>query len=220
MYIIVIGCGRLGSNLAQDLSDRGHDVCVVDRDGERLDVLGNGFNGQRIKGIEFDADNLQEGGIERADALLAVSSDDNINITVSLEAQKIYHVPQIIARANDPGREYIYRALEIETISPVRLGAEILIQRLTAKNADLVLAENSEYEILEVFVGRGKPCSVGGAEQKLSCIISGIIRCGQMTLPAKEAPLRFGDKIICTVPKGKKEKLMQYFSREMALWNP
>ena len=220
MYIIVIGCGRLGSTLARELSDRGHDVCVVDRDGRKLDVLGNGFNGQRIKGIEFDSDNLQEGGIRQADALLAVSSDDNINITVSLEARKIYQVPRIIARANDPGREYIYRALDIETINPVRLGAAILIQRLTAQNANLVLAENSEYDVVEIFIGKGKPGTVGSTERNFSCVISGIIRCGHMAFPSKDDQLKFGDKIVCTVLKGKKEKLMQYFSREMSLWNP
>lgn len=84
-----------------------------------MDVLKKGFNGQRIKGIEFDSDNLTEAGIQKADALLAVTSDDNINITVSLVAKTIYHVPKIIARVNDPNRQYVYKILHIPTINPV-----------------------------------------------------------------------------------------------------
>lgn len=88
MYIIVIGCGRLGSKLAQELSNWGHDVCIIDREFSRLGTLGSGFNGKRIHGIEFDSDNLLEAGIHEADALLSVSPDDNVNITVSLIAEK------------------------------------------------------------------------------------------------------------------------------------
>jgi len=58
MYIIIIGCGRLGSTLAKELSDSGHDISILDRDGEKLQALGSGFNGQRIRGIEFDSDKL------------------------------------------------------------------------------------------------------------------------------------------------------------------
>ncbi|MEG1741994.1 MAG: NAD-binding protein, partial [Acetivibrio sp.] len=82
MYIIIAGCGRLGSNLAKKLADAGHDVCVFDREGDKLSNLGSGFNGKRMKGIEYDNDNLLEGGIETADVLLAVTPDDNINLTV------------------------------------------------------------------------------------------------------------------------------------------
>jgi len=87
MYIIIVGCGRLGSNLAKQLADEGHDVCVIERNPEKLNILGSGFNGQRIKGIEFDSEKLEEAGIKQADSILAVSSDDNINITVSLIAE-------------------------------------------------------------------------------------------------------------------------------------
>ena len=95
MHIVIIGCGRLGSNLAKGLSDEGNDICIIDRNGDKLNALGSGFNGQRIKGIEFDSDKLIEAGVNQADVLLAVTSDDNINITVSLIAEKIFHVPNI-----------------------------------------------------------------------------------------------------------------------------
>lgn len=130
MYIIIIGCGRLGSTLAEELSDAGHDVSIIDRDSKRLNTLGSGFNGLRIRGIEFDNDILIEAGIKQADFVISVTPDDNINITVSLIAKKIFNIPRIIARINDPGKKSVYEKLEIETINPTELGAYILKSRI------------------------------------------------------------------------------------------
>ena len=130
MYIIIIGCGRVGSILAQELSAVGHDVSIIERSGERLSVLGSGFNGLKIKGIEFDYDNLIEAGIKQADFILSVAPDDNINITVSLVAKKIFNVPHIIARVCQPGKKDVYDKLEIETINPTQLGVDILKNRV------------------------------------------------------------------------------------------
>jgi trk system potassium uptake protein TrkA len=131
MYIIIVGCGRLGSSLAKGLSDDGNDICIIDRDGDKLISLGSGFNGRRIKGVEFDSDILIDAGIKQADALLAVSVDDNINITVSLIAGKIYNVPKIIARVNNPGKKVIYKQLGIDTINPIQYETEIIKNKLS-----------------------------------------------------------------------------------------
>lgn len=131
MNIIIIGCGRLGSTLANELSDAGHNISVIDRDSERLNVLGSGFNGLIIKGIEYDDEILKEAGISTSDAVLSVTPDENINITVSLIAKKIYRVPRIIARIVNPNRQYIYEKLDIETINTTQLGVDILKAKLS-----------------------------------------------------------------------------------------
>ena len=130
MHIVIIGCGKLGSNLAKELSDEGNDICIIDRNGDKLNALGTGFNGQRIKGIEFDSDKLIEAGVNEADVLLAVTSDDNINITVSLIAERIFHVPNIIARVNDPQKDDIYNQLGINTINPIQYEIEMLKNKI------------------------------------------------------------------------------------------
>ncbi len=130
MNIIIIGCGKLGSILANELSDAGHNISIIDRDIERLNMLGSGFNGSTIKGIEYDDAILKEAGILTSDAILIVTSDENINITVSLIAKKIYKIPRIIARIVNPNRKYIYEQLEIETINPIQLGVDILKDKL------------------------------------------------------------------------------------------
>ncbi len=134
MNIIIVGCGKLGSILANELSDAGHNISIIDRDNERLNVLGSGFNGLRLKGIEYDDEILLEAGILTSDVVLAVTSDENVNITVSLIAKKIYKVPRIIARIVNPNRKYIYEKLDIETINPTQLGADIVQTKLAVKN--------------------------------------------------------------------------------------
>lgn len=123
MYIIIVGCGRLGSNLAIEYSKKGHDVAIIDNIEENLNRLGSGFNGRRIKGVEIDNYTLIEAGINNADIFLALTADDNINIMASQIAKDIHGVNTVIARNSDPSREFIYNKLGIDCISAVKLAA-------------------------------------------------------------------------------------------------
>lgn len=217
MYIIIVGCGRLGSNLAKELSDAGNDICIIDRSSDKLNALGSGFNGQRIKGIEFDSDNLLEAGVKRADALIAATSDDNINITVSLIAEKIYKVPKIIARVNDPDKNYFYDKLGINTINPIQYEIEILKSKLPINNSEVITSLDNNYEIIELLVSKGKSISVVSIEYKYHCIISGLMKDGLIRLPKKDEQINKGDRIICTIQKKDKGKLINYLSKEIFL---
>jgi len=215
MYIIIIGCGRLGSNLAKELSDNGHDICILDRDSEKLNTLGSGFNGHKIKGIEFDNDKLLEAEIHKAEALLAVTNDDNVNITVSLIAKQIHKVPRIIARVNEPGKSYIYETMGIETINPVQSGIEVLKSKLLTEKFDVISVLDNNYEIVELLVNRNVSISVQDIEAECSCIINGVRRKDSISLPAKEEKISNGDRIICTIEKNDKKHLITWLSKEV-----
>jgi len=131
MYIVIIGCGRLGSNLAIEYSKEGHDVAIIDNIEENLDRLGSGFNGRRIKGVEIDNYTLIEAGINNADIFLALTPDDNINIMASQIAKNIHGVTTVIARNSDPSREFIYNRLGIECISAVKLVTNEIKNKIT-----------------------------------------------------------------------------------------
>ena len=133
MYITIVGCGRLGSMLAENLANTGYDIAVIDRNAKNLETLGSGFNGLRVKGVEFDNDVLIDAGIKQADCLIAATPFDNINITVALVAKKIFSVPRIIAKINDPQKKRVYDSLAIETINPTELSAYILKTRIEEK---------------------------------------------------------------------------------------
>ncbi|MEI7885163.1 MAG: TrkA family potassium uptake protein [Clostridia bacterium] len=221
MHIIVVGCGRFGSNLANELSDLGHNLCIIDRSKEKLSVLGSGFNGQKIIGIEFDNDKLLQGGIEQADALLAVTSNDNINITVSLIANKIFHVPQVIARIDDPSRKHVYEILNIDTINPVRLSVDLFLSRMTVNTSEIISHLDNDYQIIDLlFCKKNSTMIVGEIEKKYFCRISIVNIGGISRLPKQDDQIHFGDRITCTINKYEKEKLLKAFSKELNVWNP
>ena len=220
MYVIVVGCGRLGSVVAQDLADAGNDVCVVDRDSGKLAKLGSGFNGQRVGGIEYDSENLLTAGIRQADVLLAVTPDDNVNITVALVASNIYHVPKIIARANDPTRKYIYDTLQIDMINPTQLSARILEDKLLPSGAEFLMELGGDYDLFEFRMDRIRRCSVDSLEKSHKCRVVMVKRCGETLIANQKMTLEPGDIAICVLSRQEKEIVSRSFSKEALIWHP
>ena len=108
MRAIVIGCGRMGSGLAEALARRSFQITVVDADAAAFERLGADFPVKRVVGVGFDRDVLLEAGIERADALAAVTASDDVNIVTARVARHIFHVPRVVARVNDPRNEWLF----------------------------------------------------------------------------------------------------------------
>lgn len=155
MKVIIIGCGRVGSRLAQLMSRRGHDVTVIDSDPAALKRLGPSFKGQKIVGIGFDRDVLIEAGIQRADALAAVTVSDEANVVSARLARQVFRVPRVVARVYDPGKAEIYRRFGLQTISPVSLGVDRLAEMISFTSLDTVVSlGSSEVDIVDVEVPR------------------------------------------------------------------
>ncbi len=114
--IIVVGCGRVGSELAMDLSDEGHSVVVIDKNRDSLRRLTH-FNGRTIVGSGFDRDTLASAEASTADALAAVTSGDNTNILCARIARDHYNIKNVVARIYDPARADIYMKLGIPTVA-------------------------------------------------------------------------------------------------------
>lgn len=130
MYIIIAGCGRIGSTLAQELIDEGNDLVIVDRDKDKLDSLGSGLNATRILGIEYDIDILKEAGIEHADMFLALTQNDSVNITSCQVAKNVFNVKKVIAKVVDTNKERIYISLNLDYINPIKLSIDDLKSRI------------------------------------------------------------------------------------------
>ncbi len=130
MNILVIGCGRVGANLAAELSKRGHDVSVLARTQAELDNLSDDYGGISFTGVPFDNDNLMQAGIASCDAVCAVTNDDDINIMVAQLAQEIYRIPMVITRILDPQKEDIYTAFGLKSVCPTKLTIDALITSL------------------------------------------------------------------------------------------
>ncbi|HEY5625234.1 MAG TPA: TrkA family potassium uptake protein [Dehalococcoidia bacterium] len=126
MRIVIMGCGRVGSNLAARLSDEGHDVTVLDVRPDAFRRLPSNFKGKKHIGNGIDQDVLARIGVGDADAFIAVTQGDNRNVLATQVAKHIFGVPRTLCRIYDPIREEMYRELGLETISPTIMGANVL----------------------------------------------------------------------------------------------
>jgi trk system potassium uptake protein TrkA len=130
VHVVVVGCGRVGSELAGSLEKTGHTVAIVDKRKEAFRRLPTGFGGYRIVGFGFDRDTLQEAGIADAGALAAVTSGDNSNIMSARVARETFHVERVVARIYDPRRAAIYQRLGIPTVATVSWTTDQVLRRL------------------------------------------------------------------------------------------
>jgi trk system potassium uptake protein TrkA len=137
MKVIVMGCGRIGSQVSKLLDEQGHDVTVIDHDQNAEGRLPKTFKGRLVKGIGFDRSVLADAGIEQADAFVAASQSDNANIVAARTARNIFHVPRVVARLYDPRQAEIYERLGLTTISSTVWGAERIYQVLTHTDLDV-----------------------------------------------------------------------------------
>src|SRR4051812_47088564 len=125
-----MGCGRVGSTLAQSLEQRGHSVSVIDVNPDAFRRLGGEFSGHAVTGIGFDRDVLIDAGIERADAFAAVSSGDNSNIISARVARETFGVQRVVARIYDAKRAAVYERLGIPPLAPGPWGTARVVRVL------------------------------------------------------------------------------------------
>lgn len=130
LYIIVIGCGRLGSILASYLSQHGHEVVIIDRDKSAFAHLAEEFSGFPIAGDAAEMNLLQAAKLNKAQVAIAVTGKDNLNIMVSQLAKTVFKIPIVLTRILDPAREKIYQQLGLTTISTTKISAAAFLQTL------------------------------------------------------------------------------------------
>jgi trk system potassium uptake protein TrkA len=126
MNVVIMGCGRVGAQLAAMLEEDGHKVAMLDMEPYSFRRLPANFQGEALVGNGTDEDDLRRAGIEEADAFIAVTQGDNRNVMAAQIAKHVFDVPKVVCRIYDPLREELYNTLGLETISPTTLGAKVL----------------------------------------------------------------------------------------------
>src|SRR5438270_7563490 len=130
VHVVVVGCGRVGSELAAELEAQGHTVAVIDKDRNAFRRLADRFTGRAVLGFGFDRDDLEQAGIREAEALAAVTSGDNSNILTARIARETFQIPHVVARIYDPRRAIIYQRLGIPTVATVAWTTDQVLRRL------------------------------------------------------------------------------------------
>ena len=203
MRVIIMGNGRVGSELSNALVAGGHDVAVIDKNLEAFHAYPPGEGARQIVGLGFDRDVLEEAGIKDADAFVAVSSGDNSNIVSARVAREYYHVPKVIARIYDSRRAEIYERLNIPTVATTRWGVK-QIQLMLFHDREEIRETLGGGDILRLRVRvtpelAGTPVSDLEVEGKV--LVAGVSRGGGGFLPTKDSTLQEGDYLILMITK-------------------
>ena len=160
MRVIVVGCGRVGSELAVRLQREGHTVAVLDKAANAFRRLPEGWEGETIVGFGFERDDLIRAGVEEAGAVAAVTSGDNSNILTARIARETFDVPNVVARIYDPRRAVIYQRLGIPTVATVSWTVDQVIRRLLPEETVAAWTDPTgevnlvEHAMPESFCGR------------------------------------------------------------------
>lgn len=197
MFFIVVGCGRVGSELAYDLYKRGHQVTVIDHVGSSFAHLNPDYRGRTIEAEVLSEGVLVRAGIEQADGLAAVTNSDSVNAVVCHVARTIFHVPHVVARNYDPRWRPVHEALGQAVVSSTAWGAQRIEELLESPSLRAVFsAGNGEVELYELVVteawtGRTLEELVAGTEG----IAVAHTRAGRASLPAGDIRLQRGDVV-------------------------
>jgi trk system potassium uptake protein TrkA len=203
MRVLIMGCGRVGSELSHALGDAGHEVTVIDKRADAFDRYPPSEQARTVVGLGFDRDVLEEAGIREADAFIAVSSGDNSNIVSARVALEHYHVPKVIARIYDPRRAEIYERLNIPTVATTTWGVK-QFQLMLLHTGKEVRESLGGGELLRVRVPVpshlvGKPVSSLNVDGHI--LVAGVSRGGKGFIPSSDSTLQEGDFLIVTMGK-------------------
>ena len=144
MKVIIMGCGRVGAELAGMLDREGNDVTILDTNEFQFErFLPESYRGRRMVGNGIDQEVLRRVGIEGADAFVATTNGDNRNVMACQIAKHIFGVPRVVCRIYDPIREEMYRKLGLRTISPTKIGARLLREALEGEEPQPVASQES-----------------------------------------------------------------------------
>ena len=203
MNIIVVGCGRVGSHLALLLSEDGHNVSVIDRSAEAFRGLGRDFNGCTIKGLGYDTDVLEEAGVEEADVLAAVTSNDNSNLMTAEVARRLFGVEHVITRLYEYRREDTYMKLGIDYACGTTLVAEEIFSKIQSGHGSHIDTFGN-FELIRFALALPSDedeVACGALEREFGARIVAYDRDGASMMPSRESELRDGDIVLACVPR-------------------
>jgi trk system potassium uptake protein len=194
--IIVVGCGRLGADLAYRLFKAGHEVVVVDSMSAAFNTLPSDFTARCVEGDVLEQDVLHRAGMDKADAIAIMTNSDALNAVIGAIAQKIYHVPTVVVRNYDPRLRDMFESFGLQVVSSTSWGAQRVEEILQHSDMRMVFsAGNGEVEVYELGVNAN--CNGHQLAELLGegCVPISLTRAGKAILPDCDDILQTGDII-------------------------
>jgi trk system potassium uptake protein TrkA len=198
MNIIVVGCGRVGAELAQRLSEKGHKVTVIDQTTAAFNNLPTDFNGLTIEGEATNQNVLHRAGIESADGLAAVTKSDPLNAVVAHLARTVYGIHNVVVRNYDPKLRALLEDFNLQLVSSSSWGAQRLEELIAhVELIPVFSAGNGEVEIYEFSVPPGwDGHKLGELLPVTDCVPVSLTRAGSAILPRSETEIKSNDIIL------------------------
>ncbi|MBN1529039.1 MAG: TrkA family potassium uptake protein [Thermoleophilaceae bacterium] len=221
MYVLIVGAGKVGWNLARELIAKGHEVTVLESDSRRYAVVEEELEHRVLYGDGSELWVLERAGIERADLVIAVTGDDEDNILISQVAREKYGVSRVVARCNNPRN---LEHFELLGVKPA-ISATDLILRLIEHEVPkyglvhLLDLPEERLEIIELEVADGSEAA-GKRVRELglpegSLVIS-ILRDGGGFVPTGESMVHASDEVLLVLDVGIEERVTELFTSGVA----
>ena len=210
MYFVVAGGGEVGYHLAKALLEAGHEVMVIERDRRRALWIEEQLGSVVINAPADEGKYQIQAGCQRADAVLAVTGDDEDNLIISQLAKLKCGANRVIARVNNPKNEIVFKAMGIdETLSSTRVLMGVIEQELpTGGFMPLMPLTRSDLEVIEAEIAPGSPA----ADQEVEAVglpagahIGAVVRNGKILHAHRDTKLEVGDRIIVFAPTAEEQ---------------
>lgn len=197
MRVVIVGCGRMGAELASRLFQRGHEVSIIDANEEAFSKLPTNFEGRINQGDAMNRDVMHRAGIERADAVAAVTDSDVLNSVVGHLARSYYHVPNVVVRNHDPRYRPLMEVFGLQVISALSWGAQRIEEMIYHDDVRSVFsAGNGEVEVYEVAIPEEwSGYTIGELVGEKHCYPVSVTRAGWAMLPSPDIVLQAGDVV-------------------------
>ena len=214
MKVLIVGCGRLGSELAQLLFQHGNEVSIIDLEESAFDILKPSFRGRFVEGDALSQDVLKRAGIESVDAVAAVTSDDATNLVIGRVAKEIFKIRNVVARNFEPSVGKIFELFNLETISGTSWGASRLEEMILNEQFKVVYSFGDGavdyYQVIvpEHWVGK-KVTDLG--QNPGQSVLTSITRCGKSFIPNMDDVLESDDHLYFSATHVGIEALRQKF---------
>jgi trk system potassium uptake protein TrkA len=216
MNVIVVGCGRLGAELAYRLFKQGHEVAVVDWQVSAFNILPPDFNGRTIEGDALTQDTLHRAGIEHAEGLAAATGSDALNAAVAHIAREIYGIKRVVVRNYEPPTRKLLETFGFQVVSAASWGAQRMEELLYHSYIRTVFSSgNGEVEIYEIVVPeRWHNTTASDMLDCQQCRLVSLARAGKALLPDDSTLLETGDVILVSATLAGIQELRDRLSAE------
>jgi trk system potassium uptake protein TrkA len=214
VFVLIVGAGKVGLNVARSLARLGHEFLVVEQRRARFDLLRPELEDQLLFGDGTEMWVLEEAGIARADLVVAVTGDDEDNVIIAQLAKHEYHVPKVVARVNDPRNRPTFDLLDVDaTICASTMVISMIQHELPSHRfVPLLSLKRENVEVVEIEVGDDSPAAhlpLRDVRLPDGVLVATVLRGEDAIVAGADTVLLPGDHLLCLLPPGKEKALIR-----------